>query len=138
MKCRKTFISMCEILCTCIITGFVAACIIAKPIKLTEDEILYYTNVAEKVWYEGIGSVEEDESINLTFNLNEKKVQVSPNNTNKQSITVHFSGSEGLTIINDPVVSFSGCFFFYGVFFGLIIYGIICFCIFMVKEDHKK
>ncbi len=138
MKCRKIFLRICAILCICIITGFVTACIISKPINLTDEEIFHYTNTAEKVWYEGLHSVERDDSVHVTFNLNEKKVQVLPNNTNKQSITVDFSSSENLITVNDPVVSFWGCFFFYGAFFGLIIYGIICFCIFISKEKHKK
>ena len=138
MKCRKIFLRVCAILCICVITGLVTACIIAKPINLTDEEILYYTNTAEKVWYEGLNSVEKDDSIRIVFNLNEKEVQVLPINTNKQSVTVDFSSSDNPITVNDPVVSFWGCFFFYGAFFGLIIYGIICFCIFITKERHKK
>ena len=51
----------------------VIACIIAKPINLTDEEIFYYTNTTEKVWYEGLHSVKEDDSIHVTFNLSEKK-----------------------------------------------------------------
>lgn len=134
MKCRRIFLRVCAILCICIITGWITAYLIAKPINLTDKEIRYYTTTAEKVWYEGLCSVEEDDCIDITFKLSEKKVQVSPNNTNKQSVTVDFSSSENSITVNDPVVSFWGCFFFYGAFFGLIIYGIICFCIFKAKE----
>lgn len=138
MKCRKIFLRICAILCICIITGLVTACIIAKPINLTDEEIIYYTDTAEKVWYEGLCSVEEDDSIHVTYNLSGKKVKVAPINTNKQSVTVDFSSSENSITVNDPVVSFWGCFFFYGAFLGFIIYGIICFCIFVSKEKHKK
>ena len=138
MKCRKLFLRICTILCICIITGFVTTCIIAKPINLTAEEISYYTNTAEKVWYEGFHSVEEDDSIHVAVNLSEKTIQVSPINTNKQSLTVDFASSENTITVNDPVVSFWGCFFFYGAFFGLIIYGIICFCIFIAKGKYKK
>lgn len=138
MKCRKIFLRICAILCICIITGLVTACIIAKPINLTHEEIIYYTDTAEKVWYEGLRSVEEDDSIHVTYNLSGKKVKVAPINTNKQSVTVDFSSSENSITVNDPVVSFLGCFFFYGAFLGFIIYGIICFCIFVSKEKHKK
>lgn len=138
MKCKKNFLRICAILCICMITGLVAACIIAKPINLTDKEILYYTDTAKKVWYEGLCSVKADDSIHVMFNLNEKKVQVIPINTNKQSITVDFSSSENSITVSQPVVSFWGCFFFYGTFLGLIIYGIICFCIFIAKQKHKK
>lgn len=138
MKHQKIFLRMCAILCICIITGLVTACIIAKPINLTDEEILYYTNTAEKVWYEGLHSVEEYDSIHVTFNLSEKKVQVLPNNANKQSVTVDFSSSENSITVNDSVLSFWGCFFFYGTFFGLTIYVIIDFCTFMLKGKHKK
>ena len=138
MKCQKKFLQICVLLCICIITGLVTACIIAKPINLTDEEILYYTNTAEKVWYEGLHSVEQDDSINITFNLNEKKVQILPNNTNKQSLTVDFSSSENSITVVDSAVSFWGCFFFYGTFFGLIIYGLIYSCIFISKEKHKE
>lgn len=73
MKYRKIFIRACSILCICIITGLVTACIIAKPINLNDEEILYYTNTAKKVWYEGLSSLEEDDSIHVTFKLSEKK-----------------------------------------------------------------
>lgn len=138
MKCRKKFSRVWTILCICIIAGLITACIIAKPINLTDEEILYYTDTAEKVWYEGLCFVEEDDNIHVTFNLSEKKVQVSPNNTNKQSVTVDFSSSKNSITVNDPLVSFWGGFFFYGAFFGLIIYGIICLCIFIKKEKLRK
>lgn len=134
MKCRKIFLRICAILCICIITGLVTACIIAKPINLTDEEIIYYTDTAEKVWYEGLCSVEEDDSIHVTYNLSGKKVKVAPINTNKQSVTVDFSSSENSITVNDPVVSFWGCFFFYGAFGGLFIYEIIRFCIFIAKD----
>lgn len=138
MKCRKIFLHICAILCICIITGLVLAYITAKPINLTDEEIIYYTDTAEKVWYEGLCYVEEDDSIHVMPNLSEKKVQVAPNNTKKQSVTVDFSSSEKSITVNDPVVSFWGCFLFYGAFFGLIIYGAICLCISTAKEKHKK
>ena len=135
MKCRKLFLHICAMLCICIITGFVTAGIIAKPINLTDEEISYYTNTAEKVWYEGLNSVEEDDSIHIAWNLGKKTVQVSSINNNKQSVTVDFSSLENTITVNESVVSFWGCFFFYGIFFGLIIYGIIL-CI--AKAKHQK
>ena len=134
MKCRRIFLLVCAILCICIIPGFVIACLRAKPINLTDEEISYYTTIAEKVWYEGLCSVEEDDCIDVKFNLSEKKVQVLSNNTNKQSVTVDFSSSENSITVNDPVVSFWGCFFFYSAFFGLIIYANIRFWIFIAKK----
>lgn len=138
MRCRKLFLRICAILCICIITGFITACIIAKPINLTNEEISYYINTAEKAWYEGFHFIEKDDSIHVTVDLSEKKVQVSPINVNKQSVTVDFTSSKNAITINNPVVNFWGCFFFYGAFLGFFIYGIICFCIFIATGKHKK
>lgn len=124
MKCRKIFLTMCAHLCICIITGWVSARLIAKPINLTNEEILLYTDTAEKVWYQGLCAIEEDDSTHITFNLAEKTVKVSPINNNKQSVTVDFSSSEISFTVNDPLVSFWGCFFFYGLFFGSLLIGI--------------
>ena len=127
MKCRKFFIKLCAPLFICTIVGLITACIIAKPISLTEEEISYYTNTAEKVWYNGLERIQKD-----------NKVQVLPINTNKQSITVIFSDSEKIITVNKPIVSFWGCFLFYGIYFGIIIYGIICFCLSKVKDTYRK
>ena len=74
----------------------------------------------------------------MTFNLSQKKVQISPTTTNKQSVTVYFSNSENQITINDPVVGFWECFFFYGIFLGIIIYGTIYCGIFVVKLEQEK
>ncbi len=138
MKYRKKVLRICAFLCICIITGWITANIIAKPIYLTDKEIIYYTDIAKKVWYEGLESVEEDDSIYITFDLAGKKVNITPQNGTNQSVTADFSSSELSITVNDPVVSFWGCFFFYGTIFGLIIYVIIDLGIFIVKESKKK
>lgn len=138
MKYLKPFMHICAILCICIITGFVSAYIIAKPINLTEEEISYYTNTAEKIWYEGFHSLEEDDSIYVTVNFADKKVQILPINNNKQSVTVDFTSLENIITVNNPVVNFWGCFFLYGAFFGFGIYWIICGGISIAKRRYKK
>ena len=73
MKCRRIFLQIYVILVICIVTGLVFATVIAKPIKLTQEEIDYYTSTAEKVWYKGLESLEEDDSIHVEVDLSEKK-----------------------------------------------------------------
>lgn len=121
MKSRKTIIQVTQLLCICIIAGLISAYIIAKPIFLTQTEISYYTDIAEKVWFEGTNAIEEDDSIYIKLQLEDKKVQVLPIDLNKQSVTVDFSNSTESILVNEPVTSFAECFFFYGAFFGTII-----------------
>lgn len=138
MELRKFILRACAFLCTCIITGLITASCIAKPIYLNDKEIFYYIDTAEKVWYEGFCSIEEDDSITITFDLSKKEVKVAPVNTNKQSITVNFANSENSVVVNKPVVNFWECFFCYGIFHGIMVYIILYCCIFLAKEKQKK
>ena len=142
MKWRKNILKICAFLIICTITGFITASIISKPIALTDEEISYYTNTAEKVWYEGLDSLEVDDTIRIEYNLKENEVKILPIDTCKQSITVIFFDPGKLITVNNTVVSFWGCFGFYGLFFGSIIYGaiygVIIFLIFIVKKRKKS
>lgn len=138
MKCRRIFLQIYVILVICIVTGLVLATVIAKPIKLTQEEIDYYTSTAEKLWYKGLESLEEDDSIHVKVYLIEKKVQVLPNNTQKESVTVYFLQTMTVYTVNEPAVNFTACFLFYGTVCGLINYGIFSLLIFKVKEKRKS
>ena len=138
MKSRKKILKICAFLIICTITGLITANIIAKPIKLTQAEIDYYVETAETIWYEGFDSIKTDESIYIEYHLKEKEIEVFSTNGNKQSISVSFHESEKLVIVNEPIVSFWGCFVFYGLIFGFIIYQAICCIIFIVKQRKKS
>ena len=138
MKVRKTMtaiLKVCAYLILCFVVGLVVANIIAKPIALSEDEIGYYTDTAEKVWYDGLEKVQKDDTININISVNASQVQISPVNTTKQRLTVDFSDSEPLVILSKPIVSFYGCLVSYGLIFGSIIYFLINFIIFCYKEE---
>ena len=137
MKWRKNILKTCAFLIICTITGFIIACIIAKPIALTDAEISYYTNTAEKVWYEGLETLEVDDTIRIEYRLKEKEVKILPIDTTKQSITVNFYEPEKLITVNNSIVNFWGCVGFYGLIFGSIIYAVISCWIFIVKEKKK-
>ena len=57
MKVRKIFYRLLAFLLVCTISGFIIANALAKPIFLTNEEIRYYTNTAEKAWYEGLSAI---------------------------------------------------------------------------------
>lgn len=137
MKWRKNILKICVFLIICTITGLITANIIAKPIELTDSEINYYMDIAETIWYEGFNSVESDDTIYIKYHLKEKEIEVLPTNGNKQSINVNFSGAKNVVTVNEPLVSFWGCFVFYGLLYGSIIYGAICWLIFIVKKSKK-
>ena len=137
MKWRKNIFNTCIFLIVCTIAGLIIAYNIAKPIKLTDSEINYYTEVAEKVWFEGLSEVEADDNIVIKFQLKEKKVKIFPIDSAKESITVNFSNYIREVTVNDPIVSFWGCFVFYGFVFGTILYFVICFVIFIVKKSRR-
>ena len=122
MKFLKSFFQICSFLIVCTIVGLISANIIAKPVFLTDEEICHYTDTAQTAWYEGLASIKEHEEIDVECNLNKQEVYVFPFNTNKQSLTVNFSDDIQTVTINKPVVSFWGCFFFYGIVFGSIAY----------------
>ena len=54
MRCRRVFVWIGAMLTVFFITGLLSAYLIAKPIKLDENEVTYYTSVAKKAWYEGM------------------------------------------------------------------------------------
>lgn len=134
MKYRKFFMRASVILGIFLLTGLISACLIAKPIELDEKEITYYTNVAKKVWYEGLNTIEKSDDVRISINLDEKEIKVEPLNANKQSVTVSFKNSEASYVINKPVVSFWGCFFFYGIVFTCTIYITISLILFALYE----
>lgn len=138
MKWWKNILEICAFLIVCTITGLITANLIAKPIKLTQAEVDYYVKTAETIWYEGFDSVEFDDTICIEYHLKEKQIEVLPINGNKQSITVNFHEPESLVTINKTVVKFWGCVGFYGILFGSIIYGVICWLIFIVKQRKKS
>lgn len=122
MKYRKFFMRTSVILGIFLITGLISASLIAKPINLDEKEITYYANVAKKAWYEGLNSIEKDDDVRVSINLYKKEIKVESLNANKQSVTVNFRNSEASYVVNKPLISFWGCFFFYGLVFTCAIY----------------
>lgn len=124
-------------LCTCIITGLIFGSILGRTVKLTEKETEYYTSVAEKVWYNGLYSIEKDDSITIKIDINEREIKILPNNSNKQSITVNFSGTQKRVVVNDSIRNFKNSFISSAISFGSIIYlieyGIVC----AIKEKQK-
>lgn len=138
MKCWKITLHACILLVICIIAGFISAQIIAKPVILTDEEINHYTNTAEAAWFEGFNSIKEHDGIEIKCDLNKQKVHIIPDNTNKQSVTVDFASTIPAITINAPVVSYWGCFFFYGIFFGLMAYVLLSIPIVLIKEKFFK
>ena len=138
MEFLKSFFKTCAFLAVCAIVGFISANIIAKPVLLTDEEIRHYTDTAETAWYEGLASIKEHEEIDVECNLNKQEVYVFPFNTNKQSLTVNFSDNTQTVTINKPVVSFWGCFFFYGILFGSLTYLLLLLLAVVIKTIVLK
>jgi len=141
MKCREKILKACAFLIICTIIGLISANIIGKPIELTETEKDYYIETADKVWNEGFEKVEVDDKIYIKYSLKEKEIEVFSTNTNKQSVAVKFYETEKLITVNEPVVNYWGCFMFYGLIFGTVIYQIIALTIVIVKgrkESRRK
>lgn len=138
MKFLKSFFQICSFLIVCTIVGLISANIIAKPVFLTDEEIRHYTDTAKTAWYQGLASIEEYEEIDVECNLNKQEVYVFPFNNNKQSLTVNFSDDIQTITINKPIVSFWGCFFFYGILFGSIAYLLLLLLVVVIKEIVLK
>ena len=120
-----------------IVTGLITALIIALPINLTKDEISYYTETAENVWYKGLHSISQDDDIAIKYDLEDKTVRVSGIAPNKQSITVDFSENDRKVTTNKPQTSFIGCFFVYGIFWTLCITFISSMIVGFIQEYKK-
>ena len=125
MKFLKAALKFCAFLVVCAIAGIISANLIAKPVFLTNEEIIYYTDTAEIAWYDGLSFIKEYEDIDVECNLDKRQVHIIPFNKNKQSLTVTFYADTQTVTINKPVVSFWGCFFFYGLFFGYFAFVIL-------------
>lgn len=125
MRCRRVFVWIGAMLTVFFITGLLSAYLIAKPIKLDEKEITYYTSVAKKAWYDGIESIEKVDDVCVLIDLTKKEIQVKPFKDNKQSVTVSFRNMQCSYVINKPAVSFWGCFIFYGTAFTFLVWVII-------------
>ena len=138
MKLWKNFLEICALIIVCIIAGFITANLIAKPIFLTNEEIHYYTDTAETAWYEGLSSITEYEEIDVETNLDKHQVHIIPFNKNKQSLTVTFSTDTPIVTTNKPVVSFWGCFFFYGLFFGFFAFVILYLLVIAIKQAVRS
>lgn len=138
MDFLKKFFQFCALLLVCAITGLITANSIAKPVLLTDEEISHYTDTAETAWYKGLASIKEHEDIDVECNLSKQEVQIFPFNTNKQSLTVNFSNTTQTVTINRPVVSFWGCFFFYGIVFGSIGYLLLLLLVLAIKAIVPK
>ena len=138
MRVRKLCFHICAFILICTVIGFISANIIAKPVLLTDEEIQYYANVAEKAWYNGLSSVKEYDEIEIKCDLNNQDIYVFPQNNNKQSVTVNFSNDTGILTINEPVVNYWACFIFYGVLFGTLVYAIVSLFISIIKENLSK
>ena len=106
MEFLKLLLHALAILGTFIVSVLICATLIAKPIYLISNEITYYTDIAKTTWYEGIGDLDEDKDISITYDLNKKEVTILPKRSNKQSLTVNFSDSNDEVIINRPKESF--------------------------------
>jgi len=102
---------MCARLCICLLVGWLLTNLTAKPIMLTDEEVRYYRDTAETLWYEGFSSVEPDSSITFNIQHADKKVQILPIDHNKQSVTVDFSDSENNYTVNKPITNYWGSFF---------------------------
>lgn len=102
------------------VSGILTAFSIALPINLTNDEIAYYTEIAENVWYNGMNEVAPNDDIVIKHDLNAKIIRISSKQSNKQSISVDFSSGKGIVTINNPDTSFVGCIIFYGLLWTLI------------------
>ena len=122
----------------CILVGCISATTIVAPIDLTFEEIHYYVDTAETVWHEGLEAVKEYDEIEIKCDLKNREVKIVPNNTLKKSITVNFSNTQKSISINKPIVSYWGCFIFYGFFFGTIAYMIIATPIVIIKKKFFK
>ena len=138
MEFFKNLFKTCAFLIVCAIVGLISANFIAKPVLLTDEEIRHYTDTAETAWYEGLSSITEHDEIDVKCNLNKQEVYISPFNTNKQSLTVNFSNTTQTVTINKPVVSFWGCFFFYGILFGSLTYLLLLLLTFAIKAIVSK
>ena len=113
MKFLELLLRVLAILGAFIFGGLFVAILTAKPIYLTNDKIAYYTDIAKTTWYEGIKTIDEDNDISITYDLNKKEVTILPKKSNKQSLTVDFSDSNDEVIINKPNESFLFCFIFF-------------------------
>lgn len=138
MKFLKDFMEICALIMVCIIAGLITANLIAKPVFLTNEEIHYYTDTAETAWYKGLSSITEYEEIDVETNLEKHQVHIIPFNKNKQSLTVTFSTDTPVVTINKPVVSFWGCFFFYGLFFGFVAFVILYLLVIAIKQAVRS
>lgn len=142
MKKKFFWINLFVAILIFVTSGLATAFAIARPIYLTETEIIYYTEVAENIWYNGLCSVEPDEGIVIKYNLNDKTVRISSPDTNKQSITVNFSSEKNDVVINKPLTSFIGCFLFYGAlwtFLSFVLSGMfLCTLSDIIKKRKEK
>ena len=131
MKLRRTIILIAW-LGICLIAGYVTT-LACKPIYLTQDEVRYYTEIANIVWYEGENNLPEEDAkqFNIYVSKETNMVKLVPQNTYSQSITVDFSSSEEISIVNKPTSSYILSFLSYGFFFGSIIFIVIYLCLSM-------
>lgn len=138
MKKKFLWINLSVVTVLFIVTGLITALILASPIKLTQDEIDYYTETAENIWYNGLHSITPNDDIVIKYDLDDKTVRVSDIDTAKQSVTVDFSGDVNKVTINKPQASFIGCFLFFGFIWTLIIYVVINFTLMFISDRKNK
>ena len=68
---------------------------------------------------------EDAKQFNIYVSKETNMVKLVPQNTYSQSITVDFSSSEEISIVNKPTSSYILSFLSYGFFFGSIIFIVI-------------
>lgn len=110
---------------------YVAMHALKGPVSLTETEIAYYTEVAKTVWNDDAITIDEPF---IKCNTKKDNVTISSYNIFKESVTVYFSESSSEVVINEPNVSFTGCFIFHVVLAIASIVGSIWYTLHLVKE----
>lgn len=77
----------------CIMVGFVGATF-STSTKLTDDQINYFTEVAETTWYNGVQSLPTGNDVKVDLDINNKSITVSSVQPRSiQHVSVSFSGT---------------------------------------------
>ena len=113
---------------------FISVTAMKGPQKLNDQEILYYTEVANKIRYSG---TTQGIDSSLQYKCAEDTITISSYNMFKQTVTVLFTGNEPTVMVNEPNISFIGCSIFFLVLGTISLVGVIIYFIATIKEFQR-
>lgn len=104
----------------CVLIGFMGATF-NTPVKLTDDQINYFTEVAETTWYNGVQSLPAGSNVNVDLDVENKSITVSPIHPKSvQYVSVSFSGTTPLVLVKEEPGGFWILFAVYTLFAAII------------------